>query len=81
MMLVLRIVGVLKVPGAIENGKNIKTFLQKLSKRLRHFNNLDSWNHNQLTAGLSFATCPKRESNASFPEFSQFARMETKVIM
>ena len=35
----------------------------------------------QLTAGLSFATCPKRESSASFSEFSQFARIETKVMM
>ena len=32
MMLILRIVGVLKVQGAIENRKNIKTFYRKLSK-------------------------------------------------
>ena len=43
MMLIPRTVGVLKVPGAIENRKNIKTFYRKLSKRYEfHFNNLDS---------------------------------------
>ena len=42
----------------------------------------EEWHNSlQLTAGLSFATCPKRESKASFPEFSQLARIETNVMI